>query len=146
MVTKVVQKIDISLTPSTERRLREALSDAYAFVRSVESNRAFATVTLEQLINDQIRRNGDTKTSNASQYNPYSLDQDAPASEEPATRANFLGAADTGRPTKLDFVLALKEEIGNVVESVKNTEVVDVAEAEEYTDAVEVGFSEEDGA
>jgi len=138
------QTLPNKTVPSVSRKLRAVLADAFAFVRSVESNRALQTVTLDQLINDQIRRNGDTSRSNAAQYNPYSHDPEKveAASAEPPKRGNFLGGADTERPTKLDRILALKEEIGATVEEVKKTAVLTLT-AEELADGGEYYDDEE---
>ena len=123
------------------RRVFEVISDAFSFVRSAESNAALATVTLEELIGDQIKRNGESAKSNANQFTPYSYesDKESPAGEE-APRANFLGGSDTSRPTKIDFILAVQNELTAVIEDVKANppDVVD------YTEAVEKGFAEED--
>lgn len=137
---------EVTAEPSKSRRLREVLSDAYTFIRSAESNRALATVTLEELMGDQIKRNGDSDSSNSSQYNPYSYepDKNKPASEEPEKRANFLGGSDTGRPTKLDMLLAIKNELEAVVKEVKNSQPLEVAGREEYSDASEVAAPSEE--
>ena len=91
----IVDQQEDKTDPVTSRCIREVLSDAYAFIRSAEANAALATVTLDELIGDQINRNGDTDRSNAAQYNPYSFKagKDAPEGIEPTDRANFLGAA-----------------------------------------------------
>jgi len=124
---------------SSERRLRAVIGDAFAFIRSQEANAALATVTLEQLMNDQIARNGDSDSSNAAQYDPYTFDhsKETPASSEPAERANFLGGSDTERPTKFDRVNALVEAIEAVVEDIKAKDPVEVADPEAYADAAE---------
>jgi hypothetical protein len=133
-----------SARANTPQRLRAVISDAFAFIRSMEANQAFATVTLEQLINDQIARNGDSDRSNAAQYDPYSYSAEKlePASVEPAERANFLGASDTSRPTKLDRVLALVNSISDIVDQIKSKTPVDVATPEDYTDSAEESFQE----
>ena len=135
-----VDEIEKNLEPKTSRRIREILSDAYAFVRSAESNAALATVTLEELMGDQINRNGDTAKSSANQFNPYSFeaDKDLPAGTEPTERANFLGGSDTQRPTKLDQILAIQSELSGVIEEVKAMKPVDVASSEEHTENEEI--------
>ncbi len=124
-------------SPKASRRIRNIIADAFAFVRSAEVNKAIGTVTLEQLMNDHIARNGDTDRSNARQFDPYSYDAttDYPASEDPLQRANFLSGTDTQRPTKLDRILAIKNELEGVIEEVKAMEPLDVAEAEEYEES-----------
>jgi hypothetical protein len=101
----------------------------------MEVNSAFATVTIEELMGDQIRRNGESKTSNASQYNPYSYDETKtkPVGKEPPKRVNFLGGSDTYRPTKLDRILAIQNEISTAITELKKTKPEDLATTEEYS-------------
>lgn len=123
------------------RRIVEVVSDAFAFVRSAEANAALATVTLEELIGDQIKRNGESAKSNSNQFTPYDYesDKEAPAGEE-APRANFLGGSDTARPTKIDFILAVQNELSAVIEDIK----ANPPDVVEYSEAVEKGFAEEE--
>ena len=138
--------IDQNLKPTSSKRLREAVADAFAFIRSQELNQAMATVTLEQLMGDQINRNGESERSNASKYDPYSYSPEASekASSEKVTRANFLGGTDTNRPTKLDRVLAITNSLGKVIDEIKAQQPLDVATPEEYTDVADVAAPEED--
>lgn len=135
---------EVEASPSKSRRLREVLSDAYTFIRSAESNRALATVTIEQLMEDQIKRNGNTEDAEANKYNPYAHepDKEQPAGSEPEKQANFLGGSDTQRATKLDMLLAIKNELDAVVEDVKNTQPIDVASREEYQESAEIAAPE----
>lgn len=130
---------DTNLSPSPVETLRRVVSDAYAAIRSDEANKALATVTLEQLIGDQILRNGDSARSNAAQFDPYSLDPNSepPASQENIVRANTPSGADTGRPTKLDRVLAIVNQFDAVVEKIKELSPTEVAEYEEYSDGAD---------
>jgi hypothetical protein len=139
MADEITQHINVNLEPSVSKKLRNVIADAFSAVRSAEANKALATVTLEQLIGDQILRNGESGKSNGNQFNPYDYDTsgDTPASREPSERANFLGGADTGRPSKLDFVLAIKNEISGVIQQIKDLPPSDVAEGEDYVDGVE---------
>jgi hypothetical protein len=129
--------------PKKYLQLRAIISDAYAFVRSVEANQAFATVTIEALIDDQIKRNGESTDSNAAQFNPYSYDpnEQSPAGLEPNEPANFLGGTDTGLPSKLDWLTAIENELGNAIEQIK-VDPIDVAEPEEYTEQAELTVSD----
>jgi hypothetical protein len=122
--------------------LRRVIGDAYTAIRSDEANKALATVSLEQLIGDQILRNGDSARSNASQFDPYSLDpnKDQPASTENIVRANTPSGADTQRPTKLDRVLAIVNQFDAVVEKIKELSPTEVAEYEEYSDQADSTF------
>jgi hypothetical protein len=104
----------------------------YTFVRSQEANRAIQAVTFEQLIQEQIARNGDSDRSNASQYSPYSFDAESyakgtePAGRVPLARANFLSGTDTNSPTKLDRVLALKQGVSSLVQQIKDIPIEDI--------------------
>lgn len=137
--------VDQNLEPKPSKRLREAIADAFTFIRSQELNQAIATVTLEQLMGDQINRNGESERSNAAKYDPYSYDPKAreSASKEKVKRANFLGGADTNRPTKLDRVLAITNALEKVIDEIKTQQPLDVAKPEEYTDVADVAAPEE---
>lgn len=130
------------MAEETIRRIRDVIADAYSFVRSMEANAAFATVTIEELMGDQIKRNGETSRSNSSQYDPYSYDakKNKPASSEPSKRVNFLGGSDTYRPTKIDRILAIQNNLSAVIDQVKTLEPYEVAGAKEYTDSAETGI------
>ena len=136
--------IDENMASKPGKRLREAVADAYAFIRSQELNQAIATVTLEQLMGDQINRNGESERSNASKYDPYSYSPEAyeKASASKVARANFLGGSDTNRPTKLDRVLAITNALGKVIDEIKSKQPLDVAKPEEYTDVADVAVPE----
>jgi hypothetical protein len=140
-VTGVTGKIvtrdgEIVGTPSTldGKNVRQIVADAYTFIRSAEANKAISAVTIEQLMNDQIKRNGDTTLTNKSQYNPYSYDPDKslPVSEAPTDYSSFIGMADTNKPTKIDRITALKSVIDGMVDGIKKLEVLDVANAGAY--------------
>lgn len=45
---------DYTTVPPDEKRLREGLSRAYSFVRSVEINKSLSSVTLEEMISEAI--------------------------------------------------------------------------------------------
>lgn len=123
------------------RRILEVISDAFSFVRSAEANAALATVTLEELINDQILRNGETEKSNANQFTPYNYEPSKEAPEgESAPRANFASGVDSTRPTKIDFITAVQNELSAVIEEIK----ANPSTVEDYTKSVETGFAEED--
>jgi hypothetical protein len=132
----VIQQVEESLEPSAYRKLREVVADAYSFIRSMDANQAFATVTLEELMGDQIKRNGEGALSNASQFNPYSYNTQTglPAGLEPGERANFLGAADGGAPTKFDRILAIKNNLVDTINDIKTIPLIEVADTPAYTD------------
>lgn len=138
---------DIKLDePSASKKLREAVADAFSFIRSAELNQAMATVSLEQLMGDQITRNGESERSNAAQYDPYSYNPKAveDAGKEKVERANFLGGTDTNRPTKMDRLLAVANVLSAVIEEIKTQEPIAVASPEEYTDVADVAAPEEE--
>lgn len=124
--------------PQPARRVRAAIGDAFAFVRSAEANKALATVTLEDLIGEVIVRHGESASSNASQYNPYSFDpskaEETPAGEQTTERANFIGGFSLDRPTKLDRLTALENELGAIIKEIKTMEPIEVADADEHAD------------
>ena len=123
------------------RRVLEVISDSFAFVRSAEANAALATVTLEELINDQILRNGETDKSNSNQFTPYNYERGKETPEgESAPRANYAGGSDVSRPTKIDWILAVQNELSAVIEEIKDNP----STVEDYTESVEAGFAEED--
>lgn len=136
---------DQNLEPTPSKRLRDAVADAFTFIRSQELNQAIATVTIEQLMGDQIDRNGESERSNASQYDPYSYEPKAKekASSEKVVRANFLGGSDTNRPTKLDRLLAIINVLSGVIDDIKAGKPLDVANAEDYTDVADRATPEE---
>lgn len=141
MADEIVQHVEENEEPASHKQFRRVLSDAFAFIRSVEANTAFASVSLEDLMEQQIARNGETAKSNAAQNNPYSYDPENPAPDglEPAPRANFLGASDLGRPTKIDTILALKNELSDIIKEIKEKEPVEVADADTYSESAEIG-------
>lgn len=104
-----------------QRQIRRGLADAFAFVRSSEANRRIQAVTFNQLLAEQLQRNGETERLNKASNNPYSYDPEAnePASTIPLARANFLSGTDTNNMTKLDRVVFIKNAIGDLVETVK---------------------------
>lgn len=120
------------------QKIRRIIGDLFTFVRSQEANLAVQKVTIEQLLQEQIKRNGDQSTSNAAQYNPYSHTpgEATPATSQPLARANYLGGSDVTLPTKLDRVLALKNEVESLVKTVKALSL-DEINAENNPDADE---------
>lgn len=131
-LTSVIQD---KLEPDAKRKVRQVLSDAFAAIRSSAVNDALATVTFETLMGEQIARNGESEKSKSSEYNPYAYDpqEPLPLGVEPGKAANFAGGSDTGRPTKIEQVLALQREIADVVDQVLKTPMVEIADASEYS-------------
>jgi hypothetical protein len=112
------------------RRFRLLLNDAFAFVRSVEVNRALQGVGWEELMSEQIARNGDTESSNKRKHNPYSYDplgtkisgEVAPTVETYGPDGNFISGTNIANPTKMDRVFALQSEIEGAVTTLMNTD------------------------
>jgi len=124
--------------PRASRRILAILSDAYAFIRSAEANQAVAAVTQEELISDQIKRNGESSASKGSKYDPYSFDpaNPNPEGQKPPPRAYFVGGSDTGMPTKMDRLLALKNSLESAIDEVKKLSPTEVAGGREIADGV----------
>ena len=123
----------------TQRQILSALGDMYTFVQSSEVNRSVAAVTFEQLLKEQINRNGDSERSNGSTYDPYSFDPDntEPATQQPINRANFLSGSDTNQPTKLDRVLAIQNNVQSLVDAITALPLEGVLGADEADRASE---------
>jgi len=136
---------DENLEPTPGKRLRAAVADAFSFIRSAEANAAMATVTLEQLMGDQIERNGESERSNKAKFDPYSYnpEQDEEAGKEPIKRATLPSGVDTQRPTKLDRVLAIVNTLDGVIEEIKALKPLEVAEMDEYVDKADIAAPEE---
>ena len=132
--TTLSTKIKENTTPSKSRKLRQVLADTFTFIRSREANQALATVTFEALMGDQVKRNGESDASNSSQYTPYAFDPDKPlpAGVAPAKRVNFAGGADTTRPTKIQMIQAMQNEVVAVVEEIKKTPMAMVVDYGKY--------------
>jgi len=136
---------DDNSEPIPAKKLQAVVADTYAFIRSVEANDAIASVTIEQLMGDQILRNGDSERSNKSKYDPYAYDsaEDEEASAEPVNRANYPGGSDTQRPTKLDRVLGIVNNLEDVISQIKEMEPADVISDEAFVDVADVAMPEE---
>jgi hypothetical protein len=106
-----------------QRQLRQVLSDAFAFVRSQEINKAINDLSFDDLIEVHIRRNGETNLSAAKRLDPYGFDPDAPSSARPLEEpgVGFLSGTDLSAPTKLDRVLSLKNAIKDTVDAIKDS-------------------------
>ena len=109
---------------STDRRIRRfmrVISDTYAFVQSQEANKAISSVTLEQLVSEQIKRNGDPVDSRVNTYTPYSFDpaESGAASELGLQRANFIGGADINQGTRFDRLVQLRRELDSTIDQIQ---------------------------
>jgi hypothetical protein len=110
------------------RRLRAILNDAFAFVRGYEATETIAQVTLEDLIAEQVARNGSSEASNKEKYNPYAIptaEEDeansgtTPEVEDYQTTGVFVSGTEISNPTKMDRLVALSNEIEAAVKSAK---------------------------
>ena len=128
-----------NLEPDSARRVRDVLSDAYSFIRSAETNKAFSTVSIELLMDEQIQRNGESGESGASQYNPYSYNPDkvTPAGNTPVKLVNPLSGTLSTVPTKLDRITAIANEMQATIKEIKAVDPIDVVEQDAYDDALE---------
>lgn len=119
------------------QQITELIADAFTFVRSAEANRELATVTLEDLIEDQISRNGDPESAGASQYNPYVIQ---PSEGAPATEVvvpDQVSGTRAASASKLERLLAIKNSIHDMVSELKERDPSEVASADEYSAAYE---------
>lgn len=126
------------MSAKSQRQLLRVLADTQAFVLGTQINRAFATITPEDLIAEAIARNGDTELSNKTQFDPYAIDyfsEEAP--EDPPVGSQALSSSvrsvsgtDVNRPTKMDRLLALKAALDGVVDQIKATPLTELAGAE----------------
>lgn len=122
----------------SRRQLLRVLADTQAFVLGTQINRAFATITPENLIAEAIARNGDTDLSNQTQFDPYAVDffsEEAPADPPAGSQAlsasvRSVSGTDVNRPTKMDRLLALKTALTQVVDQIKDTPLTELADAE----------------
>jgi predicted transglutaminase-like cysteine proteinase len=122
----------VSETKKIGSEMNKALADAFSFVRSQEANQALAGVTLDQLIAEQIARNGESSASQKSVYNPYSYDtasdaepESSPVSSEvsPAFVTGVNAQVKDGvllAPTKLTRLEAIKETLNEAINSIKD--------------------------
>lgn len=116
------------MTTEIHRRIFTALSDIFTFVRSQEANKAISSVSVEDLIQEQIKRNGEEALSNEIQYDPYAFDlsKPPPKSQQPFARANFLSGSDVNLPTKMDRLLAMENVVADLVKQVEKIDPDDI--------------------
>lgn len=111
------------------RRIASLISDAFAFVKGQEVNKALSEVTFDDLLEELIQRNGDSDRSNKYKYDPYAYNEvgDEPAEMptviESEPQGNPVSGTSFKNPTKLDRLLALKNAIEEQVEAVKKEEI-----------------------
>jgi len=119
------------------KRLRAILNDAFAFVRAYEATANLAQVSLEDLMAEQLARNGSSEASDKAKYNPYAIpvvEEDGSSSESTPevsdyqTTGVFVSGTEMTNPTKMDRLLALKNEIEAATESAKKF----IPEVEDY--------------
>lgn len=109
---------------STDKRIRRftrIIADAYAFVQSQEANKAISAVTYEQLVSEQISRNGDPLDSRTNANTPYSFDptETIAASDDGLGRANFIGGSDIRQGTRLDRLTQLRRELDGAIDQIQ---------------------------
>jgi hypothetical protein len=128
-----------------QRRFRLLINDAFALVRSLEIRRALEAAGWEELIQEQITRNGDTQRSRDALYNPYAFNPDeqapiggaAPPVEEQGAQGhgNYLSGTAINNPTKMDRLVALEAEISEAVDDIKNTPPDEFLTSKEFWEA-----------
>jgi hypothetical protein len=139
----------MALNPDKKKQLkamRLVIADAFTFVRSQEANQAIAGVSLDQLIAEQIARNGESDPSAKSVYSPYDYATSPDAEEPSSTSASEVSPAfstgiDTTTPTKLDRLEAVK---GSLNEAINSFASLDDQEVYESFDELD-DYLEEDG-
>lgn len=118
-------------------RFRNVLADAFSFVRSVEVNKALSVVSLEDMMNEQISRNGESSKSAGKKYDPYTYrtEEDlASTNVQPVILegdpGNFITGTEGLNPTKMDRLTALKNSIDAAVDSIMKINPGDLIDAE----------------
>lgn len=106
------------------RRIRLILSDTFSFVRGMEANKGIAAVSMNQLIREQILRNGTTLDAASSQYDPYLIDfaKVSEASKLAVDPINPVSGSDMNQPTKCDRIRAIQTQLETTIEEVKRTD------------------------
>lgn len=121
------------------RRLRAILNDAFAFVRAYEATQVIYEATLEDLMAEQIARNGSSEVSAKEKYNPYAIPTaeadeassgSTPEVSDYQTTGVYISGTELSNPTKMDRLMALKNEIDAAVQSAKEF----VPEVDDYED------------
>jgi len=118
-------------------KFRNVLADAFSFIRSVEVNRALSVVKLEDMMNEQISRNGESSKSASKKYDPYTFrtsedlasDNVQPVAIE-GEPGNFITGTEGLNPTKMDRLTALKNAINTAIDSIKAVDPKDLTDAE----------------
>jgi hypothetical protein len=135
----IVMDIPPAPDPDANRRILSILADTYTFIRSMEANKAISAITIEDLVSDQIKRNGSSDKSAASQYDPYSYNTEQPpvASQVPTppTFVNQLSGSDTGGPTKMDRLQALKNALVASIDSLMKVQSAAIEDEQAFVDA-----------
>lgn len=118
------------------RQLELILADAHTFVLSAEVSKAIAAVTVDQLIQEAIDRNGDSETSKTTKFDPYAIDISQPptASERPLEQESFVSGSNLSGATKIDRIHALRAELRSTVEEVKKMPLSAVQESDRVVD------------
>lgn len=113
------------MTETKVKKARLLVGDAFSFVKSMEANKALAEVTLDDLLVELIKRNGESSKSNENRYNPYSYTAGANKPSEMTTVSEYgpagnpISGTPFNNPTKLDRLLALKQEVRATIADIK---------------------------
>lgn len=123
------------MTLRAQLAIRGALSDVYAFVRSREANKKLANVSVLDLIEEAIQRNGTSEDAarfaTSSEETP---EENTPASQTPLNSANFVSGTSINQPTKLDVITALQSELDGLIDEIKSIEPVDLLDPADSTE------------
>jgi hypothetical protein len=123
------------------KKLRTVINDGFTFVRSYETSRALGAVTIEDLINEQIARNGETEKSKKNKYDPYEeievASENTPVVTEGKEVGNFVSGTESTNPTKMDRLLAMKNAMTATIDLIKSYDPTEIADIETYDDAAE---------
>lgn len=124
-------------------KLRAVIGDAITFVRSAEINQALSSVTIEDLMAEQIARNGESKKSEERKYDPYGFvagkpqdaSNDFASVSKSSPPGNFVSGTNIDNPTKIDRLMAIKNQIEGTVEAMRSYDPKELADVEDYSDA-----------
>jgi len=126
--------------PNASRRVQMVIADTYSFIRGAEANKAISAITFEELISDQIKRNGTSDEAQAAQFTPYDYDPEnsaKPAGLKPQEKVLSAGGSDVGRPSKLSRLLAIKSVLSSTIDAVKKLEPLELSDEKAYADSAE---------
>lgn len=122
------------MSEETQKRIRATIGSVYAFVQSREVNRALSSVSIEQLMVEQILRNG--STDNAKKYETSSsatTDENnrTPATQVPINTSNFVSGTDAYSASKIEQLNSLQSELNGLIDVIKNIDPIQILDPRE---------------